>query len=470
MRQLIRTPRGSSPHRLSFVLRWTLRRCSTLARRSTLAVCLALAVLPALLFLPAGSAAQANRPQRPMRVYVDCQRCDFDYLREQVPSVDYVRDPAVADVHVLVTEEDTGAGGDEFTFRFIGLQDLAGRADTLRYVAQQVQSEDEVREGYTRTFGLGLVRYMAYASTTEGIDLSFRGVEVEPGGQVAAADPWNLWVFRTSMSGQVDGERLERSRRFDGSFSASRTTPEFKIDVNLWGEYEWEEFDFEEDDGSVRSRSASSTEIDVSTTAVWSLGPHWSWGVTTEVGANSPSNQDLYVRGGPALEYSLYPYAEATSRQVTALYRIGGASFQYQDTTVFGQLAETRPEHSLEVSADFRQPWGEFVLSVEGSHFLDDIDQHRVDIFSELEIRLFRGFNLDIRGSVARVKDQIYLPITEVELEDRLTGRVELGTDFEYSMSIGFSFTFGSVFNNVVNPRIRTGGRGGRFGGGGNFN
>ena len=48
---------------------------------------------------------------------------------------------------------------------------------------------------------------------------------------------------------------------------------------------------------------------------------------------------------------------------VTALYRIGVATFEYQDTTVFGQLAETRPQHSLEVSADFRQPWGEFVLT-----------------------------------------------------------------------------------------------------------
>jgi hypothetical protein len=265
------------------------------------------------------------------------------------------------------------------------------------------------------------------------------------------------------MNGRFEGESLERARQFDGSLSASRTTADFKIDMNLRGEYEWEEYDFEQDDGSTTSRDASTTEIDGSATAVWSISPHWSWGLSADAGTDSRANQDLYVRGGPALEFSLYPYAEATSRQITALYRVGAATFEYADTTVLGELAETRAQHSLQVSADFRQPWGEWVLSVEGSHFLDDLDQHRIDVFSNLEIRLFRGFNLDIRGSFARVKDQIYLPIADIDDIDRLTGRVELGTDYEYSVRAGFSFTFGSVFNNVVNPRIRTGGGGRRF-------
>jgi hypothetical protein len=398
-----------------------------------------------------------------LRVYLDCQRCDFDFIREEVPVVDYVRDPAAADLHVLVTNQRTGAGGQEFTFQFLGREAFADRADTLRYVSLQSDSPDEVRRGYANTFGAGLVRYLAYASQTERLNLGFRTPEGSRAQGGPQDDPWNLWVFRTNMSGRFEGESLERARQFDGSLSASRTTADFKIDMNLRGEYEWEEYDFEQDDGSTTSRDASTTEIDGSATAVWSISPHWSWGLSADAGTDSRANQDLYVRGGPALEFSLYPYAEATSRQITALYRVGAATFEYADTTVLGELAETRAQHSLQVSADFRQPWGEWVLSVEGSHFLDDLDQHRIDVFSNLEIRLFRGFNLDIRGSFARVKDQIYLPIADIDDIDRLTGRVELGTDYEYSVRVGFSFTFGSVFNNVVNPRIRTGGGGRRF-------
>jgi hypothetical protein len=426
------------------------------ARSALLAILLSVSAIPA--------AIHAQAPEGPpppsdgLRVYLDCQRCDFDFIREQVPIVDYVRDQAVADLHVLVTQQRTGAGGEEYVFQFLGRNRLAGLADTLRYVTLQTDTDDEVRRGYAQTFGAGLVRYLAYASQTDRIELGFREVAGPARQTVPTDDPWNLWVFRANMSGELQGESLERSRALNGGLSASRTTEAFKIDVGFRGEYEWEEFDDVEDDGTVESFTSSATEIDVSSTAVWSIGPHWSWGLSAEGGSDSPSNQRFYLRGGPALEYSLYPYAEANNRQITALYRIGAATFQYEDTTVFGQLAETRPQHSLQVSADFRQPWGEFVLSLEGSHYLDDVTQHRVDLFTNLEIRLFRGFNLDIRGSVARVKDQIYLPITEVDLEDRLLGRAEIGTDFEYSVDVGFSFTFGSVFNNVVNPRIRTGG------------
>lgn len=38
----------------------------------------------------------------------------------------------------------------------------------------------------------------------------------------------------------------------------------------------------------------------------------------------------------------------------------------------------------------------------------------------------------------------------------------ELETGFEYDVSVGFSDTFGSIFNNVVNPRFEGGGGGGR--------
>lgn len=405
---------------------------------------------------PAAGAPQTGSPA--LRVFLDCQRCDFDFIREEVSVVDYVRDPAAADVHVLVTEEGTAGGGREYTFRFIGLAEQEGRADTLRLSTPQTASDDEVRRGYARTLGLGLVRYLAYTPSAASVDLSFAPVTSGAASATTTTDPWNLWVFRTGMSGQLEGESLERGRSLDGSFAASRTTADFKIDFSVRGEYEWEEFDFEQDDGSTLSRAVSSTEVDASTTAVWSLGPHWSWGVSAEAGSDTPANQRLYVRGGPALEYSLFPYAEATSRQITALYRIGAATFRYEEETVFERMRETRPEHSLEVTADFRQPWGELIVSLEGSHLLDDPAKHRVDLFSNLEIRLFRGFNLDIRGNVARVKDQIYLPLSDVDEIDRLTGRIRLGTDFEYSVQMGFSFTFGSVFNNVVNPRIVTGG------------
>jgi hypothetical protein len=414
---------------------------------------LSIAVLALGLAAPKSVSAQ-DALQVPLRVYLDCGRCDFDHLRREVPLVDYVRDPADADVHVLVTLEETGAGGDAFTFHFLGVGALEGRADTLQYTSQQVQTEDEVRDGYTRTFGLGLVRYLAYTGRGAAVELDFGDPDAEDRQLVPENDPWNLWVFRAGIGAELQGESRRKDTALDGSFSASRTTQEFKVDLGLRGEYQEQEFELRSGGLEV----SSTRELEADGIVVWSLGPHWSWGIAGAVGSDQSVNQALYTEAAPALEYSLYPYAESTRRQITATYRVGLQTYWYESRTIFDRISEVRPAQSLEVAADFRQPWGDLVVSLEGSHFLDDPARHRVDLFANLEIRLLRGVNLDIQGNVARIKDQIYLSAEGLDDNEILIGQRELGTDFEYGAEVGLSFTFGSIFNNVVNPRLSGGG------------
>jgi hypothetical protein len=392
--------------------------------------------------------------QPPLRVFLDCGRCDFDYMREEVPVVDYVRDRQVADVHVLVTTQDTGGGGEEYIFNFIGLGALAGRADTLSYVSQQVQTEDEQREGYTQTFGLGLVRYLVYSGRTSALEIDFGDADEQQQTLNPADDPWNLWVFEIDLSAELQGESQRKETLLEGSFEAGRTTQDFKIEIEARGEYE--ELEFERDD---ETQTRTTRDLGADALAVWSIGPNWSWGFSGAIGTDQSVNQELYTQLAPALEYSFYPYTESTRRAITATYRVGGSTFYYEERTVFNQISEIRPFHSLELSADFQQPWGELNTSIEGSHFLDDPDRHRIDVFSRLEIRLFRGVDLNIQGNYARVRDQIYLSAAGLDPDEILIGQRELNTDYEYGIEVGLGFTFGSIFNNVVNPRL--GGDGG---------
>lgn len=46
-------------------------------------------------------------------VYIDCRDCDYNFIRTELTFVNYVRDPEMADIHVFVTEEETGGGGRE---------------------------------------------------------------------------------------------------------------------------------------------------------------------------------------------------------------------------------------------------------------------------------------------------------------------------------------------------------------------
>lgn len=63
-------------------------------------------------------------------------------------------------------------------------------------------------------------------------------------------------------------------------------------------------------------------------------------------------------------------------------------------------------------------------------------------------------------GTVDRTRDQIYLPKAGATTEEILVRQRQLATSYRYSMTFGITYSFGSIFNNVVNPRFGGGGGG----------
>jgi len=184
--------------------------------------------------------------EEPLRIFLDCWRCDMDHFRREVAFVSYVRDRMDAQVHVLVTSQETGAGGNEYTFNFIGLREFAGRDDTLAVASRPDDTDDETREDLVRVFKLGLVPFLAASEVGRGLDVTYRG----PRGEAAVEhvdDPWDLWVFNLRVGGEVEGESLENSSAFDGSFSTNRTTEDLKMDFRASGEWDRRTIDFEEE-------------------------------------------------------------------------------------------------------------------------------------------------------------------------------------------------------------------------------
>jgi len=412
-----------------------------------------------MLFTPVPASAQerASPQASALRVFLDCRRCDFDHFRREVTFVDYMRDRTEAEVHVLVTSQDTGAGGSQYAFYFIGQDEFEGRQDTLYFSSTQDMTDDDVRTGLTRTFALGLVPFAARTNLGVAMNVHYEpGEEAEPARSTPADDPWNLWVFRLRMGGSIDGERLQSSASTNGSISANRTTESLKFGVNADARYEEEHFELSDGEKvSSLTRNAS-----LESTIVFSLNDHWSAGFRGNISTSTRSNNDITLRASPAVEYDIYRYAESTRRQITLMYTLGPVYYRYDQETLFEKTDELRLQQHLDVSAAFRQPWGDVHLSVRGRNYLDDWHQHRIELNGGLDIRLFRGFGLDVNGNVARIKDQLNVPIEDASDEDVLLQLRELGTDFEYELEIGFSYTFGSVFNNVVNPRMWRGGGG----------
>jgi hypothetical protein len=135
----------------------------------------------------------------------------------------------------------------------------------------------------------------------------------------------------------------------------------------------------------------------------------------------------------------------------------------YEEETIFDKTSERLFSQSLTFTLYIREPWGNATTSLEGSHYFHDFSKYRFELRGNVDIRIFKGLSMDIRGSYERIHDQVNLPKGDATLDEVLLQRKELATNYNYSLSVGLRFTFGSVFTNVVNPRFgRTRFRGGR--------
>jgi hypothetical protein len=389
--------------------------------------------------------------RRTVRVFLDCTGCDQDFIRSEITFVDYVRDRADADVHVLVSTQATAVGGVEYTARFIGLGRFRGVNQVLRYAAAGTDPLHARRRGLTQRLKLGLVRYVA--ETPLGADLTILSNGPKRGAPAgaAAADPWNLWVFRTAVTGRTSGERASSVTSINGSLGANRTSGTWKIDAAVDGEFTRQRFEFAGGETLITTSRTGTARALVAR----SLGEHWATGITGDASTSTFLNYRLRTRVGTGVEYDVFPYSEATRRVLTIFYTIGLQSLAYREETIFGRLSERRPDHRLEATLALQQPWGSASVAATAAQFLTLPRNYRLSALVTLDLRLFRGLAMNVTSRVAQRRDQINLPRgTATEAEILLRQR-ELATDYTYELSLGLSYTFGSIFNNVVNPRLR---------------
>ena len=268
-------------------------------------------------------------------------------------------------------------------------------------------------------------------------------------------DPWNFWVFSVSARGGFNGESTFKGNDVSGSFSANRVTEEWKVRLSLSTRYNQSDYDYEDySTTSVRRDHTLSGEL------VKSLGPRWSAGLKSSVRHSTYYNFDVAATLAPLLEYNFYPYSESTRRILTLQYALEAGYYDYRAKTVFLKEEETVGSQSLTLSLSLRQPWGSASTSFQAAHFLHDIDLHHLNLFGSLNFRLARGLSLNVFGSVGRIQDRISVGYEDATTEELLLRRRLLETDYQYFTSIGLTYRFGSIFNNVVNPRMGGGGGG----------
>jgi hypothetical protein len=388
--------------------------------------------------------------QTRLRVFLDCFECFPDYLRDEIRFVDFVRQPQDADVHLLASSQGTGGGGRELILRFVGNGRFKGVDHEHRVISLSNEPEELRRRAVLRVVTIGLLDYLSHAGLPTGLDVEVTQPREQPAAPTPTRDPWNLWFFRVSVDASLNAEESNRESRWSVSLSGDRVTEQWRISLGLRANEESEEFDLDEDDPFEVTRREREFDWFVGK----SLGPHWSIGAQGAIESSTFGNVEFSAEVAPAVEYSVFPYADYATRQLTLQYRVGVDRARYNEVTLFGKTRETLGRHAVEMRLEQSQPWGSLDASAEFSQYLHDRGLYRVEVDGELSFRVTRGLSVDVEGSASRIRDQISLPARGATPEEILLRLRELQSGYDVRFSVGVSYSFGSIFNNVVNPRF----------------
>jgi hypothetical protein len=241
----------------------------------------------------------------------------------------------------------------------------------------------------------------------------------------------------------------------NGRLSADRVTDAWKI--NLSGNENYNESKFRLDDTT--EFTSVRRGFGLNALVVKSLSAHWSAGLRAGASSSTFLNQKRAYRVTPSVEWDLFPYRESTRRQLRVEYGVGIRGFRYNDTTIYNKVEETLPFHALAVSYSQKQTWGSVSAGTSASNYLNDPSKRNNSVFVNTDLRLFKGFSLNFYTSYSNIADQIFLKKSPSTTGDVLLQQQQQATSYSFAFFGGLRYSFGSLLNNVVNPRF--GGSGG---------
>jgi hypothetical protein len=125
-----------------------------------------------LLFVSAQNTVTQN--QR-LKVFMDCNSgCDMTFVRTEINIVDFLLDRQAADVHVLITEQQTGGGGTQYQMIFFGQNQFKQTADTIRFNVAANATDFEERDLFLKYLKLGLTPYIVKTVSAKDIVIDMK--------------------------------------------------------------------------------------------------------------------------------------------------------------------------------------------------------------------------------------------------------------------------------------------------------
>ena len=389
-----------------------------------------------------------------LKVYIEGEVIDFDYLRSNISFVDFLNDSYSSDVHIVVSQKSTGSGGKHYYISFTSVTIKSINNLMLSCITSSHDTQDDVRLKFSNTIITGLLvfaneKQLQYqVNVIDSLSDTFILSSLTD-----TTDPWNNWVFNIGINGGIDAEEQKQNYEYESSLEVNRITEYLRIR---------NEYSFSREESYI-SKYQDSTRVVLyalnqkqgfKSRIAQSLTSHWSAGIFLQGYQTSYRNTKFNASVRPAIEYNFYPWQQIHQRIFTAAYYVGPSFYKYYETTIADKTSELLWIQSLKIDLEKIETWGEIEIWLEAEHFFPGRKHFAFEIGTELSIKLAKGLFLDFSFEMEKIKNQFYLPASELSDEELLLDIRKLPTSFEFSGDIGIRFQFGSVYNNVVNQRL----------------
>lgn len=395
------------------------------------------------------STAQENTNEE-LKIYLDCNVCDNTFIKQNLGNVQFVRDQGQGDVHLFFLTQNNGSGGRLYEIDFIGKNTFEAINYKVSFSTDTNMTSDDVRKRILEYIKLGLVRYWIEKGTLEGVSVSAPTPEVEEElNKTEVKDPWNYWVFRVGANGWFNGQESNKSSNVNFNVSAKRVTEKNKFSFRIGFNENKNTFTF---DGEDIVSINSGKNLNVSD--VISISDHWSVGAFGNLGTSTFGNYDFYWSFQPAIEFNFFKYEESAKKQLILSYRNGLRYNDYIERSVYAKDDELLWQHSILLGGSIRQEWGNINGEASFDQFLHDTTLNALNFYLGANVRLFKGFNFNVGGNYSITRNQINLPAGNVSLEELLLQQQQLESGYNYWFNVGVSYSFGSIYNTIVNPRF----------------
>ena len=397
--------------------------------------------------------------QHTLRIFMDCGRsdlCDLDYIRQQLPVVDFVRDRFNADVHVLLSSQSAGNGGELHTIVFAG-QATFNRQDTVVFTTAPNAANDSKRTAFVRCIKMGLMPYLLKNGTDGQVEISFKAPD-STSAPIAKKDPWRNWAFMIGGNMSFSGSTAYKESALSTEFTVAKVTPAYKTDLHLYTWNSRNTYTYAEDDKEVELKTRSDYFY-AEHNFVKSLSRRWSWAYKAEYTRSSYSNYEHAFEESTGIEYNIYPYSISSNKFLAIRTSIGSEQRNYFERTIYGKDNELLLFDEVGIYAFYLQPWGKIAGSAEWYNYLHDVSKNNLSVYARVEINVVKGLSLSFQVSASRIRDQLSLPAQGASSEEVLLRLRTLSSSYNYNTGFGINYRFGSAVNNIVNTRFTSPGQ-----------